>query len=611
MRRFLFLVLAAILAALGVWYALRLAEKRATVAVTSLLPNETLFLAHLPDLNGTRARWRQTDLYQLWREPAVQDFLRKPLTRIPQSVITTQDFEEFARLEPKDLFFAVTGWASDGPRAVGGFRFKGSAQDAEKIVAGWRANLEKKFSGAKRETVEHQQHQIQVVTALRQTLATVVAGDWLLAANNLEELKAMLDRADHRTKDRGATLADDETFSDALKHMPSSYSTLVYGRADRALEKMGPLLTAAGSSTSSPTPIYRQIHAFCGTLVFDGGKIRDVLFIGMPKLIDAPPLTRASLALGTKETFFYLASFLNIARHGQWPVSTPAATGLPALLQKIAGAVASTGITAQEWNTAFGPELGVLANWPASARMPSVLATVPVQDAAKANEALAKLTAPAEGATWTQLEKDGVRYFSMQSTAQLFAFSPTFALSDRMLVMGTDAVAVESAMRQSTSGASELATSANFQAAERTVPTAKQAFFYIDSALLYTRLDAALRPLLVMGAAFMPSLNENLDLNKWPPVAVVTKHLSPIVMSQNYKGDGYVTESVGPVTMYQAIVGLVVTGGGATMLYQNQNHSGPAGGWNAVPSQSPPTSPTPPSVILPNPSPTTTPNETP
>ena len=106
-------------------------------------------------------------------------------------------------------------------------------------------------------------------------------------------------------------------------------------------------------------------------------------------------------------------------------------------------------------------------------------------------------------------------------------------------------------MKRSAGGNSELASSENFRAAEREVSPAKQAFFYIDSALLYSRLDTALRPMLLMSAAVIPSMSEKVDLTKLPPAEVITKHLSPIVMSQNYQTDGYVTESVGPITMYQ------------------------------------------------------------
>jgi hypothetical protein len=72
--------------------------------------------------------------------------------------------------------------------------------------------------------------------------------------------------------------------------------------------------------------------------------------------------------------------------------------------------------------------------------------------------------------------------------------------------------------------------------------------------LLYSRLDAALRPMLLMSAAFMPAISDYVDVGKLPAPEIVTKHLSPIVSSQRYEGDGYVTESVGPVSLSEVAI---------------------------------------------------------
>jgi hypothetical protein len=214
-----------------------------------------------------------------------------------------------------------------------------------------------------------------------------------------------------------------------------------------------------------------------------------------------------------------------------------------------------------------------VGDWSATSHWPSLFATLPVKDLAKATRILSVIaTAQEDSAAWTHQEKDGVQYFSTRSGGELFSFSPTIGLSDRILVAGADAGSVEAAMKRSANGNSELVASRDFQNAERAVPTAKQAFTYIDPALLYTRVDATLRPMLFMSAAFLPGIAETVDLNKLPDPEVITKHLSPIVMSQSYDGDGYIAESVGPVTVYETIVGLGGLGGAAALLYHRQTH---------------------------------------
>jgi hypothetical protein len=198
-----------------------------------------------------------------------------------------------------------------------------------------------------------------------------------------------------------------------------------------------------------------------------------------------------------------------------------------------------------------------------------------VRDFTKARKILAAIAAmPAEnGTTWRQQEKEGVLYFSSEPAGQFFSLSPTIGLSERMLVAGADLESVEAAMKRSDDGNSELASAKTFQAAERAVPAAEKAFTYIDPALLYSRVDETLRPMLFMSAAFLPGLADTLDLSKLPSPETITKHLSPIVMSQRYDGEGYVAESVGPVTTIQTIAGVAALGGAAAIFYQQQTHA--------------------------------------
>jgi hypothetical protein len=271
------------------------------------------------------------------------------------------------------------------------------------------------------------------------------------------------------------------------------------------------------------------------------------LFVGMPKTQSEQKLTRSSLALGTSETFLYLATLLNPDRlaginQGGLPVGS--------WLQEVFDTAARAGVTVDDWKAAFDLELGSLADWPQSARWPSIITTLRVKDPTRANKVVNALThAIDEDVPWTKTEKNGVLYFYMQSPASLFAITPTIALSKQVMIVGLDSVSVETAMSRSTKPSTGLADSAAYKSAARAVAAPTDAFVYIDTALLYSRLDAALRPMLLMSAAFMPAISDYVDVGKLPPPETVTKHLSPIVSSQRYDGDGYVTESTGPVTL--------------------------------------------------------------
>ena len=246
-------------------------------------------------------------------------------------------------------------------------------------------------------------------------------------------------------------------------------------------------------------------------------------------------------------------------------------------MQKVLIDLASNGIAPEDWKAAFGIELGAVADWPSSAHWPSLILTLPVRDTAKAGKIIEAFIRADEGANWTQTEKDTVHYFSKQSAATLVAITPTIALSDRILVAGFNPVSVEEAVKRSASSSSELADSQLYKAAERLLPAPTNFFSYVDTSLLYSRLDASLRPMLLMAAAFMPALARSVDLAKIPPPEVITKHLSPIVTSQRYDRDGYVAESLGPVTLDQAAIGLAVLSGFGAGLRQQAGTT--LGGW--------------------------------
>jgi hypothetical protein len=68
------------------------------------------------------------------------------------------------------------------------------------------------------------------------------------------------------------------------------------------------------------------------------------------------------------------------------------------------------------------------------------------------------------------------------------------------------------------------------------------------------------RPILVFGAALVPTLSEYIDSNSLPETSEISRHLTPIILSRHRVPDGIIDESVGPVTAYQALAFVLGTG---------------------------------------------------
>ena len=297
----------------------------------------------------------------------------------------------------------------------------------------------------------------------------------------------------------------------------------------------------------------------------------------MPKLEQATTLTPSSQSLGTKETFLYLAMLLNLGEKMDTLNQVAAFAGTKAFQ-----ALSDSGITDADWKEAFGIELGALADWPSAAHWPSLLVTLPVSDPAKAGKILNALLRGDEEGSWAETEKGGVRYFSKQSVASFVAITPTIVLSDRILIFGLNPVSVDEALKRGASGSSEFADSQTYKTAVGLLPAPTNFFAYIDTALLYSRLDASLRPMLLMAAAFVPAVAGSIDPGRIPAAEVITKHLSPIVSSQRYDGDGYIAESIGPITLDQLGIGVAILSGFGASARQT--------GWSPAPIATPPAS---------------------
>src|SRR5438552_15981242 len=107
MKRLVLMVLIAALAAVGILYGLRRADRTPHAAVTALLPRGTIAPAHFPDFHRTRDDWHQSDLYKLYQEPAVQDFLNTPLSRVPHGDTVPETVSATEQFELRDAFIAI------------------------------------------------------------------------------------------------------------------------------------------------------------------------------------------------------------------------------------------------------------------------------------------------------------------------------------------------------------------------------------------------------------------------------------------------------------------------------------------------------------------------
>ena len=583
MKRILVLLIALAVAAFAGWYYWQFSQRASGAPVAALLPRETIFVLQIPDFNRALDEWQHSDIYQLYCEPAVQEFLRKPLGNAPKTDTASETLREIEQLAPKNAFAALTSVDNNNPKIVAGFRFSGSQEEVERIIGKWRSRLIGQNSSVKHEKVPYQGHEIDVTKTGSLSVATAFDPPWFFLAADATDVQQLLDRVDRRASNPDNRLDKDETYHAAVSRRPSNDVAFFYLQPKTFSQRLSALRAAVGST---PAPgegtMLEKMRCITGSMRFENGKIHDVFYLRMPNLEQNATLTRSSLSIGTKETFLYLALLLNLGERMDTLNQAAALAGT-----KIFQALSDSGVTAPDWKGAFGTEVSSLAQWPSTAHWPSLLVTLPVSDPTKAGKIVEALLRADENGSWTPTEKDGVRYFSKQSAASFVAITPTIALSDRILIVGLDPISTEEAIKRSRGASSELAESQIYKGADHLLPAPTNFFAYVDTAQLYSRLDASLRPMLLMAAAFVPAVAGSIDPAKLPAAEVITKHLSPIVSSQRYDGDGYMAESIGPITLDQLGIGVAVLSSFGTAAARQTGFGAPGILLPTAPSPSP------------------------
>ncbi|HEX3817029.1 MAG TPA: hypothetical protein VHW03_01935 [Chthoniobacterales bacterium] len=575
MKKLLLVVVAALVIALGLWIAFRVVQANRALAVAELLPKTTLFLAEVPDFKSAREQWRSSDLHAIWREPAVQTWLQKPFGRLQQNQRGRQMFDDFLRLRPTDGFVALTSIEKDEPKLVGGFHFDASAADVRSFVQEYEGRAQAKSGGSAGETITYQQHQIETVDLGRFVVARVYDRDWFFVANDVAALKALLDRADRLSKAPRDSLRESDAFQGGTQPLPAHYAAMVYLAPQPLVERVLPLVSMAGqSAATAQLQKLKEVRSVAGTLGFANGKMSEATFVAMPRRGPEEKVSRPSLPAADANTFFYSDALLHWLAGGQLTAGS-SAIPRPAFLQQFSGALVRQGITQADLQAAFGDEMELIGQWPPGSRWPTLLASLPVRDAARARKIADALTSvEIGGSAWARTQQNGVNLYNLPGLGGLIPVTLTLAVSDKKLVAGSDATAVAAAVQSTPPPAEPLEKNERFRDAAAQVPAAGSAFDYIDTRLLFERIDASLRPLLVMSAAIYPALGNKINVAQLPPPDAIAKHLSPIVMSQRYTDGGYLSESVGPITFNEATIGAASAVGALYIYWQRNLHAG-------------------------------------
>jgi hypothetical protein len=542
------------------------------MAAADYLPKNTLLLLALPDPGKTVADWKSSDVYKIWSEPDVQAFLAKPLSMIPPDKEREDMLTQAARLKPKNLFIALTALdeSSNQPHLLAGFQFTGPNADVDRLLAPAKDALRQRFPAGKADLINYQGHPVETfATGDGNTIASVYLGDWYLVANDLALLQATVDRVDRRTPSTDLSLEKDADFQAVDAKLASGYETLIFARVQPFISRMASLLAASGQPVNDQTlQEAKKCRAFGATTKIDDGKLRDTIYFLAPGLkLDLARLRMASLGLTSNDTLLYYAQVFHLPSRLDLPEDAGAGSpfaSLAVILNAMKAQMQAKGITLESARAALDSEAAFQLDWPGNQMQPTVLWSVGVKDAAAAGKLVDALTSTGFGAAAWEVQQAGALTLHVLTVPNIEAFRPTLAVTGKSVILGLNVTSVRDAAAREMGSAPNLSQSQPYKTAAAELEKPNLAFSYLDTRTLFERVYGVIKPAALLGAAFLyPQASDYVDLGKLPPTEVISRHLSPTVMSTTLDRQGELIESRGSVTLFQA--GFALAGGSAAV----------------------------------------------
>ena len=538
--------------AAGLFFLKQQAGVRQTAAA-EFLPPETLLLAELPDLRSSGIRWRETAIFKIMHDPEVQAFLEKPRSKVPKNATWDEITAKLREVQARQAFVALTSISDNQPRIVGGFSFGGKREDVESLVSKARAQAQAASPAGKRELVKYQEFEIETFSDKGVMVAGVFATDWYFAANDLELLKSTLDRFTGKTH---GGLTEAEAYRKSAAHLPSNPDARLFVQPAVFFEKVLALSVATGQMSVDPQQAaqLRTIKALAGGVRLEGERIRDTFFVLQPDGARLPSLSGSTLSLTTPETILYYAFAPLIP--DKVPLLELGAALPPALgsLRTVSEALGGSTATMTKLKAAFGPEYALLSDWPNGVLQPTLGFAVQIRDGT-----LARQFVDAVFTGWKQEQADGFTTWSAPAgTAAQWV--PSVALTDKHFLIALNPNSLRQLAARTKAGGSTIEKSTAYSGALSTVAKPQSTLAYLDAKALFERLYGWLRPMAMMGIGFVPNGTEYVDIAKLPSTEAVSRHLQPIILSGAQLPEGILYESTGPVTFYEATVGLVAVG---------------------------------------------------
>jgi hypothetical protein len=512
-------------------------QSQNAVSSSQIAPADCLVYFELPNLIQTAKRWPETDLSQILAEPSVQRFLRQPVSKIPKSYRSA--WASIWTLRCSALFFGMT----DPNRESWVCGFQTSAD--QKV---WRteiSNISSNLFGQPAQEIafDHDtRSEPNPVEAGKNGALTyyVHVGSWILLSRSID----LLIEASRNARMASGGLQSAKLFQECRSNVKAGYDILCFVRGRPSIDLSSGLRWHFREDASQDTA-----RAVVAATTIDGTQLRDTIFTLTDTPAPANPLDRKGLAMTSPTTIGYLASRVNLSALWRWSDQLSGEWPIAKTIRDYLGEAKSFGIDSHELDALLS-SVEIIVDREPNADSLNAAFSLGITDPERIQHLLDQIAMERFPDRCGRIEVAGVPAYVMQLNGNI---SMVAGLVGRQLLVAWSRSEFAELVHRLQSHNAGLDDNAQFKAIAKLVDKPADLFVYLDAKMGFESLYDASRPMLVLGVALIPALNQYIDAMTFPETDEVSKHLSPIVLSRHRVPDGVVDESVGTITAYEAL----------------------------------------------------------
>jgi len=505
---------------------------RTPVPAIRLAPaNAEIFIA-CPDLAATLRRWPETTLAHIIGEPAIRRFIGHPWRALPKAYPLI--WADLVKLRPTSVFFCSAdvlhrAWLL-GVRCSSDL--KSWQHDAE-ILAG--NNFGGHFYVVSPETASVGSFRAKNLPGTE--VYGMRIGNWLLFAPAPELLKAAL----VQSSQAHAGLETSEVFAKCQRKVPADADVLTFLRGS-----MIDLFAVPGCGEDAGPR-----EGLVATTRLEGKEIRDQVFTLSPCALPERPLSRKLLEVTDAEALFYLSTHLTPSLCRRWAHAAADRVAWAATLDQYFLALQDDGIGVTELDRLLGDVGVVVERNPGTGEIEPVVC-VEANDPDRVWSWVSTIIKQRFAGHSQPAEIERVPTYVLRVGSQ--PLTVVLGLVDHELFFARSPAFFAETVRRLRVHQIGLERSERYRHVVSMVSPPTEVFGYLDSKPAFASVYGALRPMAILGSAFVPTLAHYVDPFALPEPDAISRHLTPIVFSRHRLPEGTIDESVGPITAYQALI---------------------------------------------------------